>query len=320
MKKDVVGIEIGSSTTKLVMDDSYIVVNTPENSVNGEELVAFDGMSEFIHDTLKENNMKAKKVALVLPDSDVYLNRVTMPYMTTKQLQVNLPYEFKKVIGKEKDSYLYDYALASYIQDDSGKIVDMDLLAGAVSSSLIEKYKEMFKKAGLKLVQATPRELAIMNVLRKSKKVTGDIALVDLGYSYTRIDIYKDGIYETSKTLEKGVKDMADIASEILYCDTHIALEYLKVNKDNVLSHERMINLYENIAVEIMRAINYYTYENRENTLENLYVYGGGAHIESFVSTIKTNVSLDVQSICALGNDEEDVLVDALAAYGASEE
>lgn len=320
MKKDVVGIEIGSSTTKLVMDDSYIVVNTPENSVNGEELVAFDGMSEFIHDTLKENNMKAKKVALVLPDSDVYLNRVTMPYMTTKQLQVNLPYEFKKVIGKEKDSYLYDYALASYIQDDSGKIVDMDLLAGAVSSSLIEKYKEMFKKAGLKLVQATPRELAIMNVLRKSKKVTGDIALVDLGYSYTRIDIYKDGIYETSKTLEKGVKDMADIASEILYCDTHIALEYLKVNKDNVLSHERMINLYENIAVEIMRAINYYTYENRENTLENLYVYGGGAHIESFVSTIKTNVSLDVQSICALGSDEEDVLVDALAAYGASEE
>lgn len=320
MKKDVVGIEIGSSTTKLVMDDSYIVVNTPENSVNGEELVAFDGMSEFIHDTLKENNMKAKKVALVLPDSDVYLNRVTMPYMTTKQLQVNLPYEFKKVIGKEKDSYLYDYALASYIQDDSGKIVDMDLLAGAVSSSLIEKYKEMFKKAGLKLVQATPRELAIMNVLRKSKKVTGDIALVDLGYSYTRIDIYKDGIYETSKTLEKGVKDMVDIASEILYCDTHIALEYLKVNKDNVLSHERMINLYENIAVEIMRAINYYTYENRENTLENLYVYGGGAHIESFVSTIKTNVSLDVQSICALGSDEEDVLVDALAAYGASEE
>lgn len=320
MKKDVVGIEIGSSTTKLVMDDSYIVVNTPENSVNGEELVAFDGMSEFIHDTLKENNMKAKKVALVLPDSDVYLNRVTMPYMTTKQLQVNLPYEFKKVIGKEKDNYLYDYALASYIQDDSGKIVDMDLLAGAVSSSLIEKYKEMFKKAGLKLVQATPRELAIMNVLRKSKKVTGDIALVDLGYSYTRIDIYKDGIYETSKTLEKGVKDMAEIASEILYCDTHIALEYLKVNKDNVLSHERMINLYENIAVEIMRAINYYTYENRENTLENLYVYGGGAHIESFVSTIKTNVSLDVQSICALGSDEEDVLVDALAAYGASEE
>ena len=320
MKKDVVGIEIGSSTTKLVMDDSYIVVNTPENSVNGEELVAFDGMSEFIHDTLKENNMKAKKVALVLPDSDVYLNRVTMPYMTTKQLQVNLPYEFKKVIGKEKDNYLYDYALASYIQDDSGKIVDMDLLAGAVSSSLIEKYKEMFKKAGLKLVQATPRELAIMNVLRKSKKVTGDIALVDLGYSYTRIDIYKDGIYETSKTLEKGVKDMADIASEILYCDTHIALEYLKVNKDNVLSHERMINLYENIAVEIMRAINYYTYENRENTLENLYVYGGGAHIESFVSTIKTNVSLNVQSICALGSDEEDVLVDALAAYGASEE
>ena len=320
MKKDVVGIEIGSSTTKLVMDDSYIVVSTPENSVNGETLVAFDGMSEFIHDTLKENNMKAKKVALVLPDSDVYLNRVTMPYMTTKQLQVNLPYEFKKVIGKEKDSYIYDYALAGYIQDDSGKIVDMDLLAGAVNISLIEKYKEMFKKAGLKLVQATPRQLAVMNVLRKSNKADGDIALVDLGYSYTRIDIYKDGIYETSKTLEKGVKDMADIASEILYCDTHIALEYLKINKDNVLSHERMINLYENIAVEIMRAINYYTYENRENTLDDLYLYGGGYHIEPFVSTIKTNVSLNVQSICALGNDEEDVLVDALAAYGASEE
>ncbi len=320
MKKDVVGIEIGSSTTKLVMDDSYIVVSTPENAVSGDVLVAFDGMSEFIHDTLKENNMRAKKVALVLPDSDVYMNRITMPYMTTKQLQVNLPYEFKKVIGKDKDSYLYDYALANYIQDASGKIVDMDLLAGAVETSLIEKYKEMFKNAGLKLVQATPRQLAIMNVLRKSNQVNGDIALVDLGYLYTKIDIYQDGIYETSKTLEKGVKDMADIASEVLYCDTHIALEYLKVNKDNVLTHERMINLYENIAVEIMRAVNYYTYENRENTLDNLYLYGGGSHIEPFVSTIQSNVSLNVQSICALGSDEDEVLIDALAAYGTSEE
>lgn len=320
MKKDVVGIEIGSGTTKLVTEDSYVVVNTPDNSVQGDALIAFDGMGEFIKDTLKENNMRARKAILVLPDSDVFMNRITMPYMSIKQLQVNLPYEFKKVIGKDKDSYIYDYAVVGYNKDSSGSIVEMDLLAGAVSSSLMEKYKELAKNAGLKLVQAVPRELAIMNILGKSNKATGDVALVDLGYSYTKVDIFKDGIYETSKTIEKGVKDMADIASEILYCDTHIALEYLKTNKDNVLAHENMINLYENIAVEIMRAINYYTYENRENTLDNLYLYGGGYHIEQFVNTIKANVSLDVQPFSAFGKDEEDVLIDALAAYGACEE
>jgi type IV pilus assembly protein PilM len=319
MKKDMLGVDIGSGTIKLVTSESYVVVDTPEDSVKGDTLVTFDGMSEFIHDTLKENGLKAKKVSLVIPDTEVYMKRTTMPYMSQKQLSVNLPYEFKDALGKDKDSYLYDYAIANFVKNDSGKIVDMELLVAAVSNSLIEKYKEMFKKAGLKLTCALPRELAIMNILNKTKDMSGDVAMVDLGYTYTRIDIFNDGVYETSKTLELGVKDMAIIASELLYCDPHIALEYLKVNKDNVLSNEKMINLYENIAVEIMRAINYYTYENRENTLEKLYVYGGGYHIEQFVSTIKANVSLEVEPISSIRQGEDDVLIEALAAYGACE-
>ena len=75
-----------------------------------------------------------------------------------------------------------------------------------------------------------------------------------------------------------------------------------------------MKDLYDFIAVEIMRAINYYTYENRDNTLETLYYYGGGSAVTPLIETIRSTVDLDVKPI----SDDENVRK-ALAAYGASQ-
>lgn len=33
--------------------------------------------------------------------------------MSEKQLKVNLPYEFSKIVGKDADQYIYDYSLIS---------------------------------------------------------------------------------------------------------------------------------------------------------------------------------------------------------------
>lgn len=310
MRKDLVAIDIGSALIKFVTYDSYLTIDTPDNAVKDGELIAFDGIGDLIKETLKTNNIKQKKVAIILPDNDVYISRFKMPYMSVKQLAVNLPYEFKDVVGKDKDDYLYDYC---FIDNDEK---EMDIIGGAVDKQIIEKYKDMFKSIGLKLVKATTRVMAVTDLLG-SIDCTKDIAIVGLGHSKTRVDIYKNGFYHTSRTLETGVKDMLKVVSDTLFCDEHIALKYLLDNKDNIWSNEKMLEIYEEIAVKITRAINYYIYENQDNTLENLYVYGGACIIKPYVDTIKENSPLEVKSIKELFNSEDDVYVEALGAYGA---
>jgi len=225
--------------------------------------------------------------------------------MNTKQLEVNLPYEFKDVVGKNKDDYIYDYAYVNTIYDDNDKPVELELVISCVRKDIIEKYTDMFKKAGMRLVKAMPRQVAISNMLINNN-ILDNITLVDIGYNFTRIDFFKDGLYDVTRILENGIKDMNKMASDKFYCDSHISLRYLKDNKDDILNSELFNNFYEDLALKINRAINYYSYSNQSNTLNNLYLYGGGVHYEQLNKVLKKELNIacmDLNALLDVNND-----------------
>ena len=251
MRKDLLGVDIGSKEIKLVTKDKFVISQTPDNCVEGDELIAFDGMADLLKNFVKENGIKAKNACIVLPDSLVFIDRIKMPYMNTKQLEVNLPYEFKDVVGKNKDDYIYDYAYVNTIYDDNDKPVELELVISCVRKDIIEKYTDMFKKAGMRLVKAMPRQVAISNMLINNN-ILDNITLVDIGYNFTRIDFFKDGLYDVTRILENAIKDMNKMASDKFYCDSHISLRYLKDNKDDILNSELFNNFYEDLALKIL--------------------------------------------------------------------
>lgn len=308
--KDLLGIDIGTGNIRFVSKNGYYLVDTPENAMKDGEVIAFDGLASTIKETIKENGIREKKVAFTLPDPSVYLERIKMPYMSIKQLEFNLPYEFKNVVENDKNDYAYDYAMISH--DDS----EMELIAAAVDKQVLEKYTEMFKKAGLKLVKATCKQMAVSDLLH-AKGITQDVVLVDLGYSYTTVDIYKEGFYDKSRRIETGIKDFIKVVSEILFCDEHIARQYLFANKDNVQSNQKLIDLYDEIAVHISRAVNYYGYENPNNTLQELYYYGNGSELTPFIQSIESTVSIKVDPLNELFHEQNRVYLEALNALGA---
>ncbi|MBR2788117.1 MAG: pilus assembly protein PilM, partial [Erysipelotrichaceae bacterium] len=283
---NILGIEIGNKTVKVVEIKgntlrNFAAVNLPDNIVVNNELVAFEAMGDLLKDIVKEHRMKTKKAALVLPDSAVYLRRMVLPAMSEKQLMVNMPYEFKDVLSEDKDKYMYDYSMIGYRKDEEGKVTEMELLGAVVNKSLLEKYQEMFKRAGLKLVKAGPRETALsclVTILNEGNEEK-DFAILDLGYKTTKVEIFKDGVYEVTRTIESGAEDIVNVIAEIFDVDPHIASAYLETNKDNVQENERCVDIYSSIATEVMRVMNYYNFENPDSTLDTLYYCGGASYI-----------------------------------------
>lgn len=309
--KDYLGVDIGTGTIRFVTKNNYYSIETPENALKDGEVIAFDGLASVIKDAVKQFGIKEKKVAFTLPDASVYLNRYKMPYMSIKQLEFNLPFEFKDVLENDKNDYVYDYALISHNEKE------MEILAAAVDKQVLEKFTEMFKKAGLKLVKCTCKQMAVSDLLRKYN-IKEDVVLVDLGYSYTTVDIYQEGFYDTSRRIETGIKDFVKVVSGILFCDEHIARQYLTDNKDNVQSNQKLQDLYDDVAVHIARAVNYYGYENPNNTLSNLYIYGNGAGLTPFIDTIKSDISINVDTLDHLFHEDNPIYIEALNACGAS--
>ena len=311
--KNIVGIEIGDKTMKLVevkngSISNFVVEDLPDNVVMNGELVAFEEMTNILKTSFKKNKIRTKKCALILPDNDVYLRRMIVPAMTEKQLLVNLPYEFKDVLTEDKDKYLYDYSMIRHIRNDDGKVVEMEMLGAVVNIELIQQYQNTFKKAGLSLVKAEPRETALSSLVSyyNTSEEAIDFAILDLGYKSSSVDIFKEGVYEVTRTIDYGVEEIIRVVGDILDCDEHLAARYLEMNKENVQSNERCIDIYGSIATEVMRVMNYYSFENPNSNLDTLYYCGGGANIARFVEEIKSMNSLELKPLSALVDDEDE--------------
>lgn len=321
MASDILGIEIGTHSTKIVevkngQIRNYIYTETPENAVGNEGLIAFEAMGQTLKEALQEHHIRTRKTAIVLPDVNVYLHKVTLPVMNEKQLAVNLPYEFHDMIQGDKDSYLYDYVV-THIEKKDGIAKEMELLAAAVEKRVVEDYTEMCKRIGLRLVRLEPRQLSLACLMREMhmEEAEKDVMFLDLGENETVLDMYRNTVYDTSRTMDTGLVNIVEKAADILHCDRHIARKRLETSDASVLDNPEIETIYNDIAVETMRAINYYMYENQDTTVEKVYYYGGGSGIPQFIHTIQDTISLKLVPLSSIGEDS-DVLMHAPAAYG----
>lgn len=168
MGKKYLGIDIEDRFLKLVVMKDGKVLKTclevmPDNIVMGGRIAAFHALSDYLRDTVRRNKIRVKDVAFALLSETYYIRRAKLPKMTAAQLQINLPYEFHDYLQDDTDQYVFDYSVLS-VDEKS-----MELLIAALSKRQVEQYKEMCKRAGLRLCKLVPDVLAIQEIVLPSE-------------------------------------------------------------------------------------------------------------------------------------------------------
>lgn len=313
-KKTIVGVDIGDENLKIaVVNDSKvlktILVTLPDYLVQDGELTSIEALSEIIRNTLKENHISAKLGAFVLSGEHVYTKDTVMPLMTDEQLKVNLPYEFRDYITDELKNYLFDYSMISSSEEleaatNSDERASMQLTAVAVPISLIEQYRELARKSGLKLVKAAPALSSFSSLLRRFQGHAGkgnkEYCILDVGSEAIRMYIYQGDCYEITRELNHGVSDVHAVVAEQFNVDIHLARTYFHSNHENCQYHEACVEVYNRLAIELMRAINFYRFSNPDNHLNDMWIIGGGDDIVPFVDAIKESIDINVHDASSL--------------------
>lgn len=329
MIKTFLGIEIGNENIKFAVCTGdrikdFVTMRLPDNIVIDGSIISWDKMANFIKERLKVHRITCKDVAMVLPEDITYVRRFLMPYMTVDQLRFNLPYEFHNYITEEKDKYYYDYGIMRIIEEEqNGQVLkNMDIMAAAVSKETIEKYRNMLKRSGLKLRVAAPESQAFQNIVKKhvelySSKENRDYAILDIGHKAVNLRIFIEGKYETSREIEPGLEAVNKVILDTYGVDEHIAQSYKMNNQNNILYSEECMSVYNKIALEVMRVINFFTYNHPDNTLDTLYCCGGGVKIEPLMETLRDTVGLKVKGLNELlvdiGEDKDALVLGATA-------
>ena len=272
---NVVGIDIGHDRLKLVQISNgkikkTVVVETPENLVKNGVVVSIETMGEFLRETMKENGINASQAAFVLNGERVYVRNVTMPLMTSEQLLYNLPYEFRDYITEELKDYLFDFGMRSVNEEER----TMDVFAAAVPKQLIEDDRALLRKAGLKLVKAAPLLSAYRGLIKDYEKTheTRDYCILNLGYQSIRMDVFHGTEYLTTHVLDTGLSTLDAILSESMGVDEHIAHTYLLTNYKDCQDSDECKNAFVNMAVELMRTMNFLRYSMQDVNLDEIWV------------------------------------------------
>ncbi|MEG1579058.1 MAG: pilus assembly protein PilM [Oscillospiraceae bacterium] len=310
MSNTKLGFDLGAYSLKMAQcgangAERTAVAPLPENLVQDGRILSYEAMSDFLKKTVAENRLSGRRNAcVVLPAGTAFLRRLTMPAMTEEQLQFNLPFEFRDYAEQGKDRFFYDYTVLSVAHDTSGKVSELELLAAAVSKETIAEYRDMFRRAGMKLKVAVPAECAYTNLLRehlamhgKKTSPTAGHCIINLEHSATHVCIFTGSHYETSRAIDMGCADIDRAIATHCNVDEHIAQTYRKSNHENVLSQEAVQDVCGDIAVEIMKALNFYSFNNGGNAPEYIYYCGDGADIQPLIHSIALAVGTELRSI-----------------------
>jgi type IV pilus assembly protein PilM len=321
-----IGIEIGNDTAKLVLAHSgrvqtMAIEPLPEHLVREGKITAPDTMSSFLKEMRKRHRIPGGPTALVLPPRSVIARPLTMPALSHQQLALNLPFEFRDYVGQDSANYYYDYAVMDMRVGATGEPEQLELFAAATEKALINMYYTMLKRAGLTLKAAIPSEMAWLNIVRRAPQAPAELCIVDLGHNATRVQIFSNGRFMMGKEIEMGGMLLDELIAADAHIDSHLAHTYKERNLDGVLELERCHELYNTLAIEVMKAVNFYSYDNRDSNLRDIYYCGSMSHITSLLQAIahSTGMSLHPISELILGTAPDDAIAERCAlAVGAA--
>lgn len=320
-KKTILGVDVGYDQLKLALMSGGRIVKTasasmPENLMKDGRVTSADTLGDMIRQIMKINHMRASHAAIVLPGEDVYVKNVRMPQMTAEQLLYNLPFEFNDYITGEIKDYVFDYAML--VTEDKEKEEDgqeplfpeegaapdndvtptMELMAVGAQRSLLEETRDFLRKAGLKMHIAAPALCSYISLIREKQNMisedTDEFGILDLGYNAIRMYMFKGDRHMATRVMEIGMSSIDGVLADAYGVDTHLAHTYLMSNFENCQEREECLTSYDNIAIELMRALNFYRFSNPDSALSDLWLCGGGAMIKPLTDAIGDMLDMEM--------------------------
>ncbi len=293
------GVDIGNRSIHIVVWDGKHIRKAisepmPEGLIRDGRILSQAAMAEFLKNTKRTHHISGGMVSLALHTGECFCRRFDVPTMTHAQMKVNLSYEFRDFITQEKDKYFYDYAVLDTLEEE-GKL---DVLAAAVTKETIANYDSLFHRVGMKLRVGIPEEMAYLNLLRRfpSEAATkGSICILDLGHAAVSLHMIRNGQHQSGRNLDYGCSALDDVIADHFHVAAHVACGYRETNYENCQDLDACRDIYGRIALEVLKAINYYNYSNAEQPVEWICCWGGGLKMEPLMETLRGTLSVPVE-------------------------
>jgi type IV pilus assembly protein PilM len=306
-KKEVIGIDLGSSSVKLVQlqehKGGYQLINVgiiplPPEAIVDNTLMDITSIVDAIKNLISSLGVKVKDAACSISGNSVIIRKISLPVMPPEELEDQIGWEAEQYIPFDINDVNLDFQILSSDSIDPSK---MNVLLVASKKDIINDYVAVFNEAGLQLSVVDVDSFAVQNAFEINYDVKPEevLALVNIGAGVMNINVVKGGITLFTRDVQMG----GNLYTEEI--QKQMGVSSVEAESMKMLAHETLSNFLsdvigrvnDSITQEIRRSLDFYNSTANEDRITKIFASGGCTKMYNLVTTISEKLGLPVEII-----------------------
>jgi len=306
-KKDIVGIDIGSSSVKLVQlkeaKGVYQLVNVgvfplPPEAIVDNTLIDSAAIANAIRVLITSLGIKIKDVACSISGNSVIIRKISLPVMPVQELEDQISWEAEQYIPFDINDVNMDFQI---LGPDSFDPTKMNVLLVASKKDIINDYVAVFSEAGLQLSVVDIDSFAIQNAFEINHDAGPEevFALINIGASIMNINVVKAGVTLFTRDVQMGGNLYTEEIQKQLGVSSNEAesMKILANIVDNGPLQDVLGKVNDTITMEIRRSLDFFNSTANDDRISKVYVSGGCTKGYKLIEAISDKVGLPVEMI-----------------------
>lgn len=306
-KKDLVGIDIGSSSVKLVQlkeqKGAWQLLNVgtmplPPEAIVDNTLMDSSAIVDAVKNLGKSLSVKIKEAACSISGNTVIIRKIKLPAMPPEELEDQIKWEAEQYIPFDINDVNIDFQILEPDEDDPTR---MNVLLVASKKEIINDYVNVFAESGFKLAIVDVDSFAVQNAfeLNYDSQPEEVVALINIGASILNLNIVKGGISLFTRDVQMGGNLFTEEIQKQFALSSDEA-ERVKLTGDHP-DQEKLrgviARINETLSIEVRRSLDFYNTTAGEGRVTRVYLSGGAAKTAMLAEAIQDKLGVPVEML-----------------------
>lgn len=307
-KKSVAGLDIGSSSIKMVELDGKLnnlnlvslgFENLPAETIIDGQIMELNVVSDVIQSVCNNHQVKATNVVTGVSGHSVILKNIVLPPMSKEELEESIDWHAEEHIPYDLADVTLDYQVIAETPEST------NVLIAACKKERIDNIKQAIQLAGKSPVVIDVDTFALQNCyeVNYDPSESDVVTLLNIGASTMNVNIVKGTRSLFTRDITVGGSQFTDVLQRSLGLNFQQAEAVKRGVTEAVEGLEEksieplMNNVTEVVAMEIQKTFDFYraTTEDNDTVVQKILISGGGSKLVGLAQELSLRLELPVE-------------------------
>ncbi len=333
--KETLGIDLGSTSVKIVQLDGHRVVRWAYRELDPKEsapetpvMDRMEALKLLIGDFLQQDKKIPKIGAISVSGNSVIVRYVKLPKLTHQELEQTIQFEAEPYIPFAiPEVNMSFHILRDIVEDGQTK---METVLVAAKKELIEQRLEILTQLGIRPVVVDVDAFTLENayeLTHSSNEIPETVLLINIGASVTTMIIMESGIsrvvrdvFIAGNNINKSLQRIFDCSHEeaeklkrkgqILVTPDEKEATLAQDDQDSLQISNTVVTVLKDLVAEVQRSLDFFLSQNPERQVNRILLCGGSSNIAGVDRYFSQELHMNVEVFDPFANLMGDNLPD----------